>query len=64
MNDYKNIFLVISKNYYYNKSIKNLLLLILAKLNIFIHNVNNKIYVFLYKQINKEMKCWLSKINL
>ena len=57
MNDYKNIFLVISKNYYYNKSIKNLLLLILAKLNIFIHNVNNKIYVFLYKQINKEMKC-------
>lgn len=57
MDDYKNIFLVISKNYYYNKSIKNLLLLILAKLNIFIHNVNNKIYVFLYKQINKEMKC-------
>ena len=56
MDDYKNIFLVISKNYYYNKSIKNLLLLILAKLNIFIHNVNNKIYVFLYKQINKEMK--------
>ena len=57
MDDYKNIFLVISKNYYYNKSIKNLLLLILAKLNIFIHNVNNKIYIFLYKQINKEMKC-------
>ena len=57
MNDYKNIFLVISKNYYYNKSIKNLLLLMLSKLNIFIHNINNKIYVFLYKQINKEMKC-------
>ena len=32
MDDYKNIFLVISKSYYYNKSIKNLLLLILAKI--------------------------------
>lgn len=55
MNNYKSLVLTISKNYRYNKNIKNLLLLLLAKLNLLMYNINNEIYVFLYEQI-KEMK--------